>query len=139
MTALAIPTRQAPLGAIAAKAAGLVAASAGHTAVTLEAGNFCAQIDWTACEIATGDENYVIVVEANTIAAPTVWNYLGVVAVLGAATPCGMDTAPATGSMKAAFNNPYNYQVRMHTFVVGTVATGINFTGSFLPAQALAY
>ena len=140
MANISIPTRPAVLGATAAKAAGLVAASAGHTAVLLEKGDFAAQIDWTACEIGSGDEFYLIAVQANTAAAPTVWNIIGYLAALGANTPCaGLGDTPATGSMRGRFNNPYDYQVRLYTGVNGTIATGINYTGSFLPATAGSY
>lgn len=96
-------------------------------------------VDVSACEVATGDEKYVIIVQGSSSAtfATDVWNL--------AALPLGdssvsletVDTA-ATRRQEIAFCNEVNgttfRYVRVYTQVVGTVATGINYTANLVKA-----
>ena len=125
------------------KDAGLVAASAAAQVdsadkiLDMGAQRFDGRVlvDVTACEVASGDEKYVIIVQGSTSAtfASGVWNL--------AALPLGdstvsletVDTA-ATRHQEIAFCNEVNgvlYRyLRVYTQVVGTVATGINYTAN---------
>jgi hypothetical protein len=140
MAAIVIPSRSSLLGGTELKAAGLIAADTGHAAIAMGHSVFAVQMDWTACEIATGDEFYMVTVEANTEAATSTWTNIGVLAVLGATALVGGEgDAPATGNVRAAFFNPYNHQVRLKTWVTGTIATGINFSAKAYPLESLSY
>lgn len=137
MAVIDIPSRKAGIGGIDLKAAGLVAATTAHLAVYVGRADFVVQMDWTACEIASNDEIYVIPVEANTRAEPTTWRVIGFLAVLGAEERTLNGDAPAAGSIRAEFNNPYDNEVRLKTWVGGTVATGINYGAKLYPPKDL--
>lgn len=130
----------AQLGAQTMKAAALVAADADHTAIEVGTASFAIRMPWTACEIASNDELYVVKLKANTRAADTTWVEIGTIFVGGATEVTGGsgDTA-ATGEVWAGFRNPYDYQVRASTYVNGTIATGINFGLELYPIEALGY
>lgn len=125
-------------GGTALKAAGLVAATAAGTGIQMGHGWFTVQMDWTAAEIASNDEFYKVTIEANTLAATTTWTEIGVLAVLAATeVNASSGDATATGSIRAAFFNTKNYQVRVKTWVSGTIATGINYSASAYPIGSL--
>lgn len=127
-------------GAIALKAAGLVAASAAGTALRVGHGAFDAYLAWTACETDTGNELYVVTLEANSLAATGTWTQIGVLFVGGHnSANGGLGTTAATGAVKQGFINPYDYQIRHHTYVAGTVATGFNFNIDIHPLENLKY
>ena len=127
------------------KDAGLVAASAAATVggsakiVDLGAQRFDGRVivDVTACEVATGDEKYVIIVQGSNSStfASGVWNLASI--PLGDSTVSleSADTA-ATRRQEIAFCNEVNgtvfRYVRVYTQVVGTIATGINFTANLV-------
>lgn len=132
----------AMIGGISLKAAGLVAADTAHTGVLIGRAQFLVQMDWTACEIATGDELYIITVEAEDSAG--VYTRIGVLNILGAAAVVGGEgDAPATGSVRGSFANPYykagGSNVRLHTWVNGTIATGLNYSASLFPIENAKY
>ena len=120
-------------GGVALKAAGLVAADTAETGVFLGRGWHVINLVWTACEAATNDEFYNVQFQANTVAAATTWLDLPNVA-LGDTTLLGdaAETA-ATGDMAFAIFNPYDHQVRVNTWVTGTIATGMNFAVTAYP------
>lgn len=127
-------------GAISLKAAGLIAADTAHTEVEVGHGPFCVRAEWTANEIASNDELYIVVVEANTLAAPTTWTQIGVLLVTGATEVIGgIADGAAAGSVKQGFNNPYDDKIRLKTFVNGSLATGFNFFADLYPIENLAY
>lgn len=127
-------------GAIELKAAGLVAADTAHSAVLVGRGPFAVRLAWTAAEIATGDEFYSVVVEANTLDVPGTWIQIGVLLVAGASAVIGGAAATAaTGAVKQGFINPNDYQIRLRTWVNGTIATGINYSADLYPIENLAY
>ena len=125
------------IGGVPLRAAGLIAASAAETGVQIRSTQFTVYAAWTACEIDTGNEIYMVTVEGQNAAGT--WVNLGVLMVLGATAAIGEGDAPATGSVKASFNNPYGGLVRIHTWVKGTIATGLNFSASAFPIANLAY
>lgn len=127
-------------GAISLKAAGLVAADTNHTGVMVRTAEFAVRMAWTACEIASNDEFYLVQVEANTAAATSTWTKIGVLFAGGAAAVIGGATATtATGEVTQGFRNPYGYQVRISTYVNGAIATGINYSADLFPIEALSY
>lgn len=133
-------TPEAPMGGTELKAAGLVAADTNHTAVRVGHGPLGVYLAWTAAEIASNDELYIVVLEANTLAETSTWTQIGVVGAFGATEVIGgiADTA-TSGALKSGFVNPYDYQVRISTYVNGTIATGLNFSASLIPIEALGY
>jgi hypothetical protein len=119
--------------AVNLKAAALVAADTNETGVYLGHGAYVANVVWTALEIGSGDEVYFIRVEGLQ-ADGTTWAPLtpamgfGNGALLGGAA----DDA-ATGNVVIGFYNPYAGNVRVATYVTGTIATGMNFKVDALP------
>ena len=116
------------------KAAGLLAASADGTILDLGSGFVEGDvvIDLSACEIATGDEIYTVSLEGSNVAAMTSGSVcLGKKVFGNLVVP--MDAAlSAAGRYVIPFRNEengtlYRY-VRLSTLVVGTIATGINFS-----------
>jgi hypothetical protein len=123
------------------KDAGLVGASAAaqvggsNQILNLGLGRFegYVVIDWTACEVATGDESYRIEIQFSDSAtfASNIW--IGAVVHLGDSTVSfeSADTV-AAGRRVVPFTNEiqdvqYPY-MRLYTRVAGTVATGINYS-----------
>ena len=123
------------------KDAGLVAASAAAQVSSADkildigTGGFEGYviIDWTACEVADGDELYTVEVQFSSSAtfATDVW--LGGAVRLGdsSVTFETVDTT-ATGRRVIPFSNEINdtqfQYMRIYTRVAGTVATGVNYS-----------
>lgn len=129
------------------KDAGLVAASAAAQVggvdkiVDMGSARFDGRVivDVTACEVASGNEKYTVIVQGSTSStfATGIWNL--------AALPLGdssvsletVDTA-ATRHQEIAFCNEVNGTVypyiRLYTEVVGTIATGINYSANLVKA-----
>lgn len=117
------------LGGVTLKAAGLVAADKSETAVTIGKGKYRIVLATTAVEIADNDELYVVELEANTLNATSTYYTIATLAVLGALEVTGRDTdSSAAETYEIIVDNPYDYQVRVRTYVNGTVATGVNFS-----------
>jgi hypothetical protein len=124
-------------GGVALKAAALVAADTAETAVFCGRGWMAARIAWTACEIVSNDELYVVLFQANTAAATS--TYVDLVSVPFGATEVtgGQGDTPASGEMWLAFFNPGDHQVRVNTLVNGTIATGMNFSVDVYPLNVI--
>lgn len=116
------------LGAVALKAAGLIAASATETAVEVGKGKFRAVSTITAIETASGDEQYIALIEANTRGATSTWYEIATLFARGASAATGRSAADVADAEEVIVDNPYDYQVRVRTYVVGSVSTGINYT-----------
>jgi hypothetical protein len=124
------------------KAAGLVGATAnGSLVVDLGPGfhAFDVVVDWTACEVASTDELYTVVIQGATDSAMTtpyelVKQSFGDSSVSGD----GVDTPPAGREVITSSNVqitsasdgntvvPLRY-IRIRTIVAGTVASGFNY------------
>ena len=127
------------------KDAGLVAASAAAQVdsadkiLDMGAQRFDGRVivDITACEVATGNEEYRILVQGSTSAtfASGVWNLGALQLGDSSVSQETVDTA-ATRHQEIAFCNEVNgtlYRyVRVYTFVAGTIATGINYTANLV-------
>jgi hypothetical protein len=123
---------------LAIRAAGLVAADGADAAVFVGRGWFVADLNWTACEIATGDEYYNVQFQYNTVAAASTWLDGINIAFGNAALLGGAAATAAAGKMTFAIWNPYDNQVRTNTWVTGTIATGFNYSVDFYPVQQMA-
>lgn len=126
--------------ALLLKDAGLVAASAAATVagsakfLDLGVGRVDSRVilDVTAIEVDTGDEKYLIKLEAsndNTFATGKVVlaeRALGIAALIGASanSAAGRYEMPFTNDLDGTV---YEF-VRIFTTIVGTIATGVNFT-----------
>lgn len=128
------------------KDAGLVAASAAaqvssaNKILDMGAQRFDGRVvvDITALEADSADEKYVILVQGSTSAtfATGVWN-LAALPLGVAAVSLETVTTAATRHQEIAFCNEVNgvvYQyIRLYTQVVGTIATGINYSANLVP------
>lgn len=128
------------IGGTELKAAGLIAADTSHSAVLAGHGPLAVYLAWTAAEIVSNDELYIVTIEANTLAATSTWEQIGVVVVAGATEVMGgIADSAAAGAVKQGFINPRDYQIRLRTYVNGTIATGFNFSAALFPVENLAY
>jgi hypothetical protein len=139
------------------KDAGLVASSAAATVdsaavyIDLGAANAYAEfdvvIDWTACEVASGNEVYTVQIEGATATAfSTVYRLI--TRAFGDSSVNGqpVDTTPS-GRVVISCNNVAHTSatdpestiacryVRLYTTVSGTVATGFNYTAYLVPRK----
>jgi hypothetical protein len=120
------------------KAAGLVAASAdGSLILDLGDGLFegVAVVDATAIEVATGDETYQIIYEGSPDVAFTAGTLaalarLIVGAVAASSAPQGFADVPGrfTVPVRNERNGVLYRYMRIRTVVIGTIATGINYS-----------
>lgn len=116
------------------KAAGLVAASAAGS-VILDLGDGLMDrdmvIDISALEVATGDEIYTVSVEGSNVAGMASGSVELAKMTFGN-NPAPADADTDVGRHILPFRNELNgtlYRyVRVYTTVVGTIATGINYT-----------
>jgi hypothetical protein len=117
----------------ALKAAALVAADTAETAVFVGRGKYWVELVWTALEIATGDEVYFVQFQHDTAAA--VGTYLdGMCLAFGnGALMGGAASSAASGRLVVGLWNPYDNNVRVNTWVTGTIATGFNFSVKVYP------
>lgn len=115
------------------KAAALVAADTAETAVFVGRGKYWAEIVWTALEIATGDEVYFVQFQHDQSSA--VGTYLdGMTLSFGNSSLMGGAAASASsGRLVVGLWNPYDNNVRVNTWVTGTIATGFNFSVKLYP------
>ncbi len=122
------------------KDAGLVAASAAATvggqARIVDLGKAYLEgrviIDVSAIEVASGDEGYRIRMQISDSSTFASGVFTAAVLPLGDSTTTGASADSTTGRYTLGFSNEmggvqYRY-ARLYTEVVGTVATGINYT-----------
>lgn len=128
--------------ALIMKDAGLVAATAAAQVggvdkiLDVGAGRIDARVivDISACEVATGNEEYRITVQGSSSStfASDVWN-LGAIEV-GDSSVSLESADTVAGRREVHFCNEVNgttfRYLRVHTFVAGTIATGINYTAN---------
>lgn len=94
-------------------------------------------VDVTACEVATGDERYEIIVQGSSSAtfASGVWNLAAVTLGDSSVSLETVDTA-AGRRQELHFCNEVNgtafRYLRVYTRVAGTVATGINYVANLV-------
>ena len=146
-------------GGLDLKTAGLVAADASGAALSggvafvdlTGAANayarFAVVIDWTACEVATGDEVYDIQVYG-CAATNFTTDYILTSRKFGdsSVTFQGVDTPPSGRAILYGDNIAHTSAtdgnsvealryVRLSVDVAGTIATGMNFTATIVPIQ----
>jgi len=100
--------------------------------VTVGKGKMRIVVAVTAIEVASSNELFNIDIEANTEAASTTWYRIGNLC-LGAAEVTGRAADDAIDEYEFIVDNPYDYQIRATTYVVGSVATGITFSITAYP------
>ena len=122
-------------GGVTLKAAGLVAADTAETGVFVGKGWMIIDLTWTASEIASGDEFYNVQFQFNTQAAASTWLDDINIAFGNAALLGGAAATTAAGQMIFGLHNPYDHQVRVNTWVTGTIATGFNFAVTAYPMK----
>lgn len=94
-------------------------------------------IDVTECEVGTGNELYLILVQGSTSAtfANGIWN-LGAVALGDSSVSIETVDTAATRHQEIAFCNEVNglilRYIRVYTFVAGTISTGIGYTANLV-------
>lgn len=135
-------------GLVAADAAGTVDSAAAYVDLGSAAAfsKFKVVIDWTACEVASGNEIYAIKVQGSTTSDFSTAYDLAIKNFGDSSvTLQPVDTAP-TGRAVIYGDNvvvtsatdpnsvvPCRY-IRVYADVGGTIATGMNYTAWFLPA-----
>lgn len=116
------------LGAVALKAAGLVKTTTNETAVFVGKGKMRIVTNITAIEVASNNELYIAVLEVNDRNATTTWREVATLFARGALEVTGRSADDAADEEEVIIDNPYDYNIRVTTYVVGSIATGINFT-----------
>lgn len=116
------------LGAVALKATGLVATTTAETAVEVGKGKMRIESTISAIEVASNNELYIAVLEANTRSATSTWYEIATLFARGAQEVTGRSADDSADAEEVIADNPYDYQVRVKTYVVGSVGTGVNYT-----------
>lgn len=117
------------LGGVTLKTAAAVTADTTETAVFVGKGKFRVVLTWTTCEVATGNEFYNVLLEANTRGATSTYKRIAPLGCFGHSSVTGDGSSTAsTGEIEVLVDNPYDYQVRIVTYVNGTIdTTGLTF------------
>jgi len=115
-------------GAVDLKTAGLITEETNETAVYVGKGKFRIVTAITAIEVASNNELYISVIEANTRGATSTYYEIGTLFARGAKEVTDRAADDAADEEEIIIDNPYDYQVRVTTYVVGSISTGINYT-----------
>lgn len=95
-----------------------------ETAVYLGKGKYRIVTTWSTCAVDGGDEFYHMTLEANTRNDTSTYYEIATLAVLGDSSVTGRnDDDAATGAKEIIVDNPYDYQVRVHTFSNGSTVS----------------
>jgi len=95
------------------------------TAYEVGKGKFRAVTAITVLDVDDSDEHYTMVVEANTRADTSTWYEIGVLFSGGAHETTGRTADDAADEYEIIIDNPYDYQVRVVTYLIGSTDTGI--------------
>ena len=137
MANIATAPRLEAIGGITLHAAGAIVATTADTAVFVDKCSFMCETDWSACDVTSSDEFYLLTIEANTLAAPTTWNVIAQPLCLSVgAHNASAGDATGTGQMRIGVDNPYNNQIRTKIWIVGTTPS-INFVTKIYPLKDL--
>lgn len=98
-----------------------------ETAVEVGGGRFEIVTTVSAIDVASNDEHYTVVLEANTRDATSTWYEIGVLFAGGAKETTGKAADDAADEYVIDVFNPYDYQVRVRTYLIGSTASGITF------------
>jgi len=113
-------TPDGKVGPFALKASGALTASANGTAYEVGKGKFRIVTAVTAIVVTANTEHYTVVIEANSRAASTVWNEIGVAFSGGAKEVTGRSADDAADEYEIIVDNPYDYQIRVTHYIVGS-------------------
>lgn len=116
------------LEGIALRAAGATDVNEDGTAVIVGKGTYNIVTTITALEVASNDEMYIVKIQANTKSDTSTWYDIGIVFAGGAKEITGEAADDVADEHVQPVTNPYDYQIRTHMTLSGSVATGINFT-----------
>ena len=116
------------LGAVALKAAGLIITETNETAVYVGKGKMRIVTNITAIEVASNNELYISVIEANTRGATSTWKEVLTLFARGAKEVTDRAADDAADEEEIIVDNPYDFNVRVTTYVIGSISTGINYT-----------
>jgi hypothetical protein len=95
------------------------------TAYEVGKGKFKAVTKVTVLDVDANDEHYIMVVEANTRAATSTWYEIGTLFAGGAHEVTGRAADDAADEYEIILDNPYDYQVRVTTYILGSTNVGI--------------
>ena len=124
-------------GGITLKAAGLVAADTSETGVFLGRGFFLIRIVNSAVEIASNDEIYNMAIEASTTSGGSTWKKIGNYLFSCLEANGGEGDSSEAEDVAFGIFNPYAGEVRVSTYVAGTIATGINSIVTAFPVTVV--
>jgi len=116
------------LDGVALKSAGAITSDTTEDAVELGKGKYRLVLAITAIDVNATDDLYTVFVDANTRNATSTWKRVTPKMCFGHSTATGDDASDSTDTYEIIVDNPYDYQLRVTTDVVGTVSTGINYT-----------
>ena len=119
------------LGAIALKASGAVTTSAAAAAVVVGSGTYQVKVVVSALDVVNNDEQYLIVIEGNTLAAASTYTEVGNL-VLGALEVTGRAADGVVGTYMVPITYTGGDKIRIHTYVIGTTPS-ITFSADVLP------
>lgn len=145
--ALDSATQLKDVGLVAATAAATVGGSAAVADLGGGYAEFDVVVDWSACEVASGDERYDVVIEGSTTTAFSAAYRLATL-TLGDSSVSGNATdTPPSGRMVIHANNVAITSasdgnsasalrfVRARTIVAGSISTGINYQAWLVAKQ----
>ena len=116
------------LDGVTLKSSGAVTTDTTETAVELGKGKYRIVIAITAIDVNAADDLYSIFIDANTRNATSTWYRITPKMCFGHETATGDDDNDAADEYEIIVDNPYDYQLRVTTDVVGTVSTGITYS-----------
>lgn len=109
------------LGAVTLEASAAHATNdAVGTAVFIGKGKKRIVTDATVVKVSGNNEMYLITLEANTIAATTTYKTIATLFAGGDTSVTGRDTDDVLDSQEIIIDNPYDYQVRVRSNMVGS-------------------
>ena len=121
------------LGGVELKALGREATSTTSTEVELGKGKFRIVLTWTECEVDSSNEFYNICLEANTRAATSTYYKIASLGCYGDSSRTADTDTADTGEYEMIVDNPYDYQVRVRSYIAGTFGTGMKYSVTAYP------
>jgi len=109
-----------------------ITTSTNSTGVFVGRGLMAVKIDVTALELGDGFDSVCFYVEANSSAASTTWEQIGVI-VAGDVT--GIGVAQGVDTYQVIVNNVQDNQVRIGAYVLGSAAS-VTYSASVTPIRS---
>jgi len=99
------------------------ASTASFSNVEVGKGKMRVVTKYTAIDTIGTDEHYTVVLEANTRAVTGTWYEIGTLLSVGAAATTGRSGADTADEVEIIVDNPYDYQVRVRSYMVGATTS----------------